>query len=187
MNRYLNIMATQIHFSFKELLFCLTLIWGLPATVLSVLLFLMSPSSLATLNGMCLFNLHTDSSILVWLFAATNNAIIIISIPLIAVCYIKIIIKMHESQQTVASYGQKSKSSQFTAMGLLIGSNILCWIPVTVVSLLRMAEVHLPPQVPSIVAGLLMPFNAIANPILYTIKTSTFSSDFTTLLFKHRK
>ena len=149
----------------------------------------MTPSSLSRLNSMCLLNLHTDESIAAWLFSAVNNTIISLSVPFIAICYLQINIMVKTSRQAVKSFGMKSKGTSFSisTTTLLIVSNIMCWIPVTIVALLIMLKVPLPSQVPGIVAGLLMPFNSVVNPILYTIKTTTFRSDILKWLAMMRK
>ena len=59
---------------------------------------------------------------------------------------------------------------------VIVTSNIICWIPVTIVAILSLVDVEVHPVVMTTTAVVTMVVNSICNPIIYTFATANFKT-----------
>ena len=86
---------------------------------------------------------------------------------------------IHEISTTRKKSGRKIKAQDISLnvrLSLVIFTNILSWIVVTVFLLLSLVGVPIQPKMNAYVAVLVLPLNSAINPFLYTFSSQTFFS-----------
>jgi hypothetical protein len=64
-------------------------------------------------------------------------------------------------------------------LGLVVLTNFLAWITMSIISLLAVMNVYLMPSIEAMLALVIFPLNAIFNPVINTLSTESFRSELT--------
>ncbi|XP_041486068.1 G-protein coupled receptor GRL101-like [Lytechinus variegatus] len=95
-------------------------------------------------------------------------------------CYVAIFMSVKTSQRQVAkssaAVGREDKRLKeeiklATKMALIVGTDLICWMPIIIMGLLSAGGTSLPAQVYAWTAVIILPINSSLNPYLYTIST----------------
>ena len=123
-------------------------------------------------NNMCLYfsvsvrsRLSTAEQILHLLFIVLNIIMIFISIAI----YCHLIKQTYASKKDVSVFSASTKPLKgfLRKILLLVSTNVLCWLPFLLVSMLSVSGYQLNDLVLGWVAVLVIPINATMNPFLY--------------------
>ena len=127
-------------------------------------------------NALCIMLLSTvNESLFLSSFALMATFLLIPLFIIICVSYIRIYLHTREVNRSVTKLGTVSGHSSRTRaltlnMTLVIMSNVLCWIPILVISFLLNIQIGI--DIMAVIVVCMMPINSIINPLLYTFKTS---------------
>ena len=69
-------------------------------------------------------------------------------------------------------------------LGGIIFTNFVAWLTISVMSLMSMSGVPLPPYLEAILGLVLFPINALLNPVINTISTNDFKEAVTQTMSK---
>lgn len=106
----------------------------------------------------------------------------IVAFIIICVCYYQIYFSLNkETRHKVGEYALARK------MAILVGTNFLCWTPITFFALTALFSYPLINITNSkILMVFFYPLNSCANPFLYAILTSNFKKHFIFLLSRYQ-
>ncbi|XP_055343618.1 G-protein coupled receptor GRL101-like [Paramacrobiotus metropolitanus] len=111
-----------------------------------------------------------------FIFLALNMLVCVLII--VAYCFMYAVTLRTRRAVDQAAGGGRKEARIARRMLLIILTNVACVLPISVLSLLALAEVRVPDEMYSWVAVCLLPINAALNPILYTISTRPFRRTF---------
>ena len=128
-------------------------------------------------SGVCLFKYFVTSEDpqigYSWLVIATN----LVCFCLITVCYLLIQLVVGKSESRISTAGpgpnlhRKRAAARNRAMNqkiaLMIGTDFICWIPFTIISLLHSFEVMDATPFYGVFSIIILPLNSVINPLLY--------------------
>ena len=87
----------------------------------------------------------------------------------IAVGYIVAFIKLSKSQIKInAKLKEKNKSAIQKCISRIIITDFLCWIPICIISFVKLSGIYVNDVAYVVSAALLLPINSAVNPLLYT-------------------
>ncbi len=126
-------------------------------------------------NGLCLMTIGTFEPMepmLIW--SMCQNAIIICIIGIMLILYCKLYGHVKSVREKVQSMGSSNiKGNMLSRMSikitLIIVTNVICWVPTVIVSILSAGGIDIHPSLTVATAIIFMPINSLINPILYNI------------------
>ena len=125
-------------------------------------------------EGVCLFKFFVNSDdpqrMYAWLLLAFNMVLL----GIISACYIFINVSTKESsriltqEKTPMDEKIRKRNRKFQRkISLIIATNLLCWLPVTIASCLHSADVFDATPFYSLISIVFLPINSVINPIVY--------------------
>ena len=128
-------------------------------------------------SGVCLFKYFVTSEDpqigYSWLVIVTN----LVCFCVITMCYLLIQLVVGKSESRISTAGpgpnvhRKKATSRNRAMNqkiaLMIGTDFMCWIPFTIISLLHSLEVMDATKFYGVFSIIILPLNSVINPLLY--------------------
>ncbi|KAJ8034779.1 hypothetical protein HOLleu_21760 [Holothuria leucospilota] len=115
---------------------------------------------------------ETDSKDLQWLYSQivyiyfTSTCVLIIT-----VCYVAMFISIIRSRIGSGRRGNKDEMKTAIKMSIIVGTDMICWLPVIVVGILSKAGIEISIDMYAWIAIFVMPINSAFNPFIYTIPT----------------
>ena len=120
-------------------------------------------------SGVCVFKYLVTSDDPQKIYSLTVLAVNFICFVIISGCYLLISIRATRSSDNVAGAknpGRKNAGLQ-AKISIIIFTDFLCWIPLTVICFLHYGEVINATQWYPVFSITLLPFNSVINPVLY--------------------
>ena len=125
-------------------------------------------------EGVCLFKFFVKAGDpqrnYAWLVLIIN----MISLGIISACYIFINVNTRANSHALTREKtpmkeriQKRNKKLQRKISLIIGTDLLCWLPVTVVSCLHSAEILVATPYYPLISIVFLPINSVINPVLY--------------------
>jgi len=156
-------------YSKRILCFCLTL-WSIILIMSSTIIFLMTKLS----SGSCLFyNFQISESVIEMIIKITYILLNWILILVAVYFSCKMIHHIKHSLKTLRVSGSVSSSSSsgktYQKIVLLILTNLACWIPIQILMIMSLCGFSIRSGVSNWFAVVVVPFNSLTNPFLYTI------------------
>ena len=99
------------------------------------------------------------------------------AIVIILFCYIGIFITVKQTAKRAGRNPSRKKELQMAVkMGLIVMTDMLCWLPIILLSILVQTGRHtVTPHVYTWIVTVVLPINSAINPFLYTLATAIFS------------
>ena len=125
-------------------------------------------------EGVCLFKFFVKSDdpqrFYAWLALAFNMALL----SIVSACYIKINVSAKKNTQILtqektpmADKIRKRNRKLQRKISLIIATDLMCWLPVTIVSCLHSADVFDATPYYPLISIVFLPINSVINPIFY--------------------
>ena len=106
-----------------------------------------------------------------------SSVVISISYVLIWKEYLTTIKAVKSKNDQSQNESQEEKTFFLTMkVAILVGSQLLCWLPVNVAIIASFFGVNIPPIINDILIGIVLPANSLINPIIHTDILNTFLS-----------
>ena len=108
-----------------------------------------------------------------WEYTLMIMIINFLAFATIAVCYIYLYYKVKRLSRNLGANAQQRSSEQESKMqkriATLIGTDFVCWIPICIMSFIRIRGVEFSNIVYQITAVFLLPINSVVNPFIYSL------------------
>ena len=101
-----------------------------------------------------------------------------INVLIVMFCYIGIFVTVRQTaRQAGRNQSQKEELQMAIKMGLIVLTDMMCWLPIIILSILvQTGRQTVPPHVYTWIVTFVMPINSAINPFLYTLATAVFDS-----------
>ena len=95
---------------------------------------------------------------------------------IITFCYIVIFVTVRQTaRQAGRTQNQKEELQMATKMGLIVLTDMMCWLPIIILSILvQTGRQTVSPHVYTWIVTFVLPINSAINPFLYTLATALF-------------
>ncbi|KAJ8034633.1 hypothetical protein HOLleu_21550 [Holothuria leucospilota] len=116
--------------------------------------------------------IKNDPNDLQWLYSQivyvyfTSTCVLIIT-----VCYVAMFISIVRSRIGSGRRGNKDEIKTAIKMSIIVGTDMICWLPVIVFGILSKAGIEITIDMYAWIAIFVMPINSAFNPFIYTIPT----------------
>ena len=93
-------------------------------------------------------------------------------------CYIGIFLTVRQiAKQAGRNQSQREELQLAIKMGLIVLTDMMCWLPIIVLSILVQTGRHtVSPHVYTWIVTVILPINSAINPFLYTLATAIFDA-----------
>ncbi len=118
---------------------------------------------------------YTQGSVISLLQIVVVNTFLSIAILVMIIGYVRIGQYYHSVKSSVAKKPKKTGGGGiFTHIIILITSNVTCWVPAIVVSMLTLGGITVSTDVLTTVSVVILPINSVINPAIYTLASLVF-------------
>ena len=129
--------------------------------------------SLAVVSSVCMPKFFPARGETAWEFTLMITMINLLAFISIAACYIYLFYKAKRRSQMLRHNTQQRSTEQESKMqkriATLIATDFVCWIPICIISYIRIGGVDLSNIVYQITAVFLLPINSVMNPFIYSL------------------
>ncbi|XP_077994829.1 relaxin receptor 2-like [Glandiceps talaboti] len=122
-------------------------------------------------SGVCLPLQITNAKFGPWEYSTAIFLVInLLSFIMIFVGYVVMFVVVRRTSQAAGSVSRR-ETALARRMTFIVMTDFMCWVPIIVMSILGLCDIHIPDDLYAVTAVFILPLNSSINPILYTIST----------------
>ena len=89
------------------------------------------------------------------------------------ICHILLLLSVKQSREKIELKSKMQSDTQMTVRVILTGlSNIMCWSPIFIISILDVSGVDIPQDTTAWITITVLPLNSLLNPFIFTLNKS---------------